>query len=317
MTTTKRKKPALLLANRFHPETVALLDAQYDTYKLWEAGSPQDQAQLITRVAPYCEAAATSSWLHCPSIYALPNLKIISCFGVGTDGIDFDTTRARNIIVTNTPSVLDDAVADLGIGLILAATRKLVQADNYLRAGHWLESPFPFTAGLAGKTLGIIGLGAIGSEIAKRALPFKMNIAYHSRTSKPVSYTYYDSIAALASNSDVLISVLPGGQETNRIINADIFKALGPQGYFINLGRGSSIDEHDLIKALQNNTIAGAGLDVYDNEPNVPQELIEQDNVVLFPHIGSATVETRRAMGKLVIDNLAAYFGGLNPLTPV
>lgn len=317
MTTTDSKKPALLVANCFHPETVAALDEQYDTYKLWEAGSEQEQAALIERIAPFCEAAATSAWLHCPAIYKLPKLKIISCFGVGTDGIDFETTRARDIVVTNTPGVLDDAVADLGIGLILSATRKLVQADNYLRAGQWLNAPFPFTTSLAGKTLGIIGLGAIGTEIAKRAKPFKVKIAYHSRNIKPVAYTYYDSIEGLARHSDILLSVLPGGPETGKLIDSSVFKALGPQGYFINLGRGSSVNDDDLIEALRSGTIAGAGLDVYQNEPKVKAGLIALDNVVLFPHIGSATVETRRAMGQLVIDNLVTHFRGDNPVTPV
>lgn len=314
MTSTR---PPLLIANTFHPDTLAVLDTQYDTHKLWLLQDPQEQQALITRLAPDCVAVATASWATNPLIYQLPNLQLISCFGVGTDGIDFGITRARGIQVTNTPRVLNDAVADLALALILSTSRNLINADQYVRAGHWPQAPFPCGRSLAGKTLGIIGMGAIGEEIAMRALACRMKIAYHNRSPKAVPFPYYNSIAALAGVSDILLSMLPGGPETERVVNKKVFRALGSEGIFLNVGRGSTVNEDDLIAALQKGVIAGAGLDVYASEPQVPEALRSMPNVVLFPHIGSATVETRRAMGQLVIDNLAAHFAGESLLTPV
>ncbi|MDP1930931.1 MAG: 2-hydroxyacid dehydrogenase [Gammaproteobacteria bacterium] len=316
MTTTDQHLPHLLIANSFHPDTVAILDTQYQTHKIWLLDGPVEQQSMIERLAPICQAVASASWATNPLIYQLPNLKIISCFGVGTDGIDFGITRARGIAVTNTPKVLNDAVADLAMGLVLATSRNLINADRYVRDGKWLQAPFPFAQSLAGKTLGIIGLGAIGEEIADRALPFKMRIAYHNRQPKNLPYQYCDSIEALARESDILLSMLPGGTATEKILGTAIFRALGPQGIFINVGRGTSVDEDALVSALQQGVIAGAGLDVYAREPHVPEALLGMSNVVLFPHIGSATVETRRAMGQLVVDNLAAHFSGKALLTP-
>ncbi len=316
MTTTDQHLPHLIIANSFHPDTVAILDTQYQTHKLWLLESPIEQQALIERLTPICQAVASASWATNPLIYQLPNLKIISCFGVGTDGIDFGITRARGIAVTNTPEVLNDAVADLAMGLVLATSRDLVNADRYVRDGKWLQAPFPVAHSLAGKTLGIIGLGAIGAEIADRALSFKMKIAYHNRKPKDVPYQYCDTIEELAGSSDILLSMLPGGAATEKILGASVFRALGPRGIFINVGRGTSVDEHALVNALQQGLIAGAGLDVYAREPHVPEALLGVSNVVLFPHIGSATIETRRAMGQLVIDNLAAHFQGRGLLTP-
>lgn len=315
MTTTDHSKPHLLIANPFHADTVAILDSQYQTHKLWLLEGAQEQQNLIEHLSPICEAVATASWATSPLIYQLPNLQIISCFGVGTDGIDFGIARARGIAVTNTPKVLDDAVADLAMGLVLATSRNLINADRYVRDSKWLQAPFPFAHSLAGKTLGIVGLGAIGKEIAMRALPFKMKIAYHNRRPAELPYHYHDSIETLAAHSDILLSMLPGGAATEKILGTAVFRALGPQGIFINVGRGSSVDEDALVSALQQGLIAGAGLDVYAREPQVPQALLSMPNVVLFPHIGSATVETRRAMGQLVVDNLAAHFQGRNLLT--
>jgi lactate dehydrogenase-like 2-hydroxyacid dehydrogenase len=309
-------RPPLLIANAFHPDTIAALDALYDTHKLWLLDDP-DQEELIARLAPDCVAVATASWATNPLIYQLPNLQLISCFGVGTDGIDFGITRARGIHVTNTPRVLNDAVADIALALILSTSRNLIQADQFVRAGQWSQGPFPFGRSLAGKTLGIIGMGAIGEDIALRALACRMKIAYHNRSPKAVPFPYYNSIGALAKVSDILLSMLPGGRETEGIVDMKVFRALGPEGIFLNVGRGSTVNEADLIAALQQGVIAGAGLDVYAREPQVPEALRAMPNVVLFPHIGSATVETRRAMGQLVIDNLAAHFAGEPLLTPL
>lgn len=316
MTTTNSQLPHLLIANLFHADTVAILDSQYQTHKLWLPESPLEQRAMIERLAPVCRAVASASWATNPLIYELPNLQIISCFGVGTDGIDFGITRARGIAVTNTPKVLDDAVADLAMGLVLATSRNLINADRYVRDGKWQHAPFPFANSLAGKTLGILGLGAIGKEIASRAHSFKMKIAYHNRQPANLPYQYCDSIEALAQTSDILLSMLPGGAATEKIVGTAVLRALGPKGIFINVGRGSSVDEEALVSALQQGLIAGAGLDVYAREPQVPEALLSMSNVVLFPHIGSATVETRGAMGQLVVDNLAAYFQGRQLLTP-
>ena len=310
-------KDIVLIANEFHPETVALLDKQYITHHLWEL-SAAEQKSLIQSLDGKCKALATASWNCDPLVYELKSLQLISAFGVGVDGIDFEAAAALNCKVTNTPDVLNDAVADLALALILATTRNLVNADQFVRKGQWQQGPFPFGSGLQGKTLGIIGLGRIGEAIATRALPFGMQVAYHNRRAKPeLPYAYHDSIEALAAASDILLCMLPGGDATTNLINAEVFQQLGAEGVFINVGRGNSVDEEALCKALRDGTIKAAGLDVYKNEPQVPDCLLELDNVVLLPHIGSATVETRRAMGRLVIDNLQAFFAGQPLLTEV
>lgn len=309
-------KPELLIVNEFHPETVARLDNDYTTHHWW-ATPESDRIALLESLNGRCTAAATASWVCDPAIYRLESLQLIAAFGVGVDGIDFEKTRSQQITVTNTPDVLNDAVADLALGLILATTRNLINADRFVRKNEWDNGPFPFGRGLAGKTLGIAGLGRIGEAIAKRATPFGMEIAYHNRHPKDLPYHYFDSLEALASNSDILLCMLPGGDETRDKINLEILTLLGSEGIFINVGRGSSVNEEDLVTALESGIIAAAGLDVYKSEPNVPDKLMRLDNVVLLPHIGSATVETRRAMGQLVIDNLAAFFSGNTLLTEV
>jgi len=297
----------LLLVNDFHPETVAKLDELYDTVHFWEVPD-SEKAELLQSLDGVCHAAASASWFCDERIYQLPSLQLLACFGVGVDAIDFDATEQNGIRVTNTPDVLNDAVADLALALILATARNLVNADRFVRNNEWPTGPFPFGQSLAGKTLGILGLGRIGEAIVERALPFKLNIAYHNRSPKPVPYTYYPSINELAANSDFLLCMLPGGAATAKIINAEVFRHLGPDGFFINVGRGTSVDEDDLAAALKSGQIAGAGLDVYANEPEVPLALRQQSNVVLLPHTGSATVQTRREMGNLVIRNLQAWF---------
>lgn len=317
MTKQAPKLQPLLIANNFHPETIALLDQEYDTHKLWLLESPQEQQALIEKLADTCVAVATASWTTDPLIYELPKLKLISCFGVGVDGIDFGITKARGIEVSNTPTVLNDAVADLAMGLVLATSRNLINADAHARSGDWELAPFPFGRSVTGKTLGIIGLGAIGEEIALRALAFRMKIAYHNRSRKDLPFPYFDSISKLAQASDILLCMLPGGKATEKIIDNKIFEALGPDGIFINVGRGTCVDEDALISALSSGQIACAGLDVYAKEPHVPKALANLPNVVLFPHIGSATVETRRAMGQLVVDNLGAFFAHEDLITPI
>jgi lactate dehydrogenase-like 2-hydroxyacid dehydrogenase len=310
------KKNHLLLVNDFHKVTIDKLDSLYETHKLWQLDQ-QSKEQLILDLGPACKAVAAGSWSFDDVIYQLPKLELISCFGVGVDLIDFDKTRQRNIHVTNTPDVLNDAVADLALALILATSRNILNADRFVRGRKWLDGPFPFGRGLAGKVLGIAGLGRIGEAIVHRALPFKLEIAYHNRSPKQLPYTYYSTLLELAQNSDILLCMLPGEEETNKIINYEILQHLGPDGVFINVGRGSSVDEAALAQALREGVIAGAGLDVYADEPQVPDELMELDNIVLLPHIGSGALETRVAMGNLVLENLAAYFAGQPLVTEV
>jgi len=315
MTQTTNSIP-LLIPNEFHSETIGKLDSLFDTHKLWLL-SPADQVKLVKELQPVCKAVATASWQTSALIYELPGLEIISCFGVGVDGIDFGITGSRNISVTNTPDVLNDAVADIAMALVLMSQRNLVNADRFVRSGQWRKGAFPLGRGLAGKTLGILGLGSIGEDIAERALASQMNIAYHNRHRKDLPYTYCSSLTELAHVSDILLCMLPGGEQTANIVNRDVFKELGPLGTFINVGRGSSVDENDLIEALRSRAIAGAGLDVYQNEPEIPDELLSMDNVVLLPHVGSATIETRQDMGNLVIDNLLAWSNNKPLLTTV
>ena len=310
-------KPALLIVNNFHSPTVVELDARYETHHLWRQ-SAAGKRELIAQLEGRCEAAASASWVCDEIVYELSSLRVLSCFGVGVDGVDFGRTRAGGIAVTNTPDVLNDAVADLAMALILATTRNIVNADRFVRAGKWLEGPFPFGAGLAGRTLGVLGLGRIGDAIVRRAEPFGLRFAYHNRRRKDdVSFPFFDTARELALHSDILLNVLPGGPETQGLVDLEVLDALGPAGIFINVGRGSSVNESALVQALRLGLIAGAGLDVYAAEPRAPEELMTMDNVVLLPHIGSATVETRAAMGKLVVDNLDAWFQTGKLLTEV
>jgi lactate dehydrogenase-like 2-hydroxyacid dehydrogenase len=249
---------------------------------------------------------------------ALPNLEIVANFGVGYDNVEVAEAAKRGIVVTNTPDVLNEEVADTAMGLLLAAVRQIPQADRYLRAGRWPEKPYPLTASLRGRKAGILGLGRIGKTIAQRLETFGITVAYHGRSQQAdVPYAYYPTLVGLAEAVDILIVIIPGGSSTYRIVNAEVLKALGPDGILINVARGTVVDEPALIEALRSGTILTAGLDVFEHEPTVPQELIDMEHVVLLPHVGSATVHTRNAMGQLVADNLVSWLSGNGPLTPV
>ncbi len=252
-------------------------------------------------------------------IEALPNLEIICVGAVGVDHVDLDLANSRDIRVTNTPDVLTDDTADTGIFLMLACMRKGVEGDAFVRAGVWQPgSKLPYGTTPVGKTMGIVGLGRIGKAVAERAKAFKMNIVYHGRHEQADQpYQYYPDLKEMAAASDVLMLTCPGGEGTSHIINHEVLEALGPSGFVINIARGSVIHTQDLLVALTNKSIAGAGLDVYEKEPYVPPELIPMDNVVLLPHIGSDTVETRTKMGALVVENLLAHFGGQPLITAV
>lgn len=294
------------------------IQQHYKTYKLWEQADPKaflkDHGHEITALVTSGVYGADQTLIN-----ALPNLKLISSFGVGYDAIDINYAKQKNIIVTNTPDVLNDCVADLALSLLLDIARGISAADRFVRAGKWQPGKtVPLGCKPGGKTCGIVGLGRIGKAIAKRAEAFGMKIAYYGRhPQQEVTYPYYSEIIELAKASDFLVIVVPGGNETLHLINHEVLTALGRNGYLINIARGSVIDEEALVNALQQGTIAGAGLDVYAHEPNVPQELFSLDNVVLLPHIGSATTDTRQAMGELVFNNLTSFIEGKGAITPV
>lgn len=253
-------------------------------------------------------------------IDALPELQIIANFGVGYDAVDADHAASRGIMVTNTPDVLNDEVADTTVGLLLSTLRELPKAEAWLRSGRWVsDGAYPLTRGtLRGRSVGIFGLGRIGLAVAKRLEAFGVPISYHNRRKvEGVPYRYHASLEELARNVDTLISVAPGGAATLKAIDARIFAALGPEGVFVNIGRGSTVDEDALAQALRDGTILAAGLDVFADEPNVPAGLLAAENACLLPHVGSSTQHTRTAMSNLVVDNLVGWFGTGRVLTPV
>jgi lactate dehydrogenase-like 2-hydroxyacid dehydrogenase len=251
-------------------------------------------------------------------IAQLPALEIISVFGVGYDGIDIQAAHKRGVVVTNTPDVLTDDVADLCLGLILSVSREISAAERFLRGGQWQNGAFHLARKVSGSRLGIIGLGRIGNAIARRAEGFGMSIAYTDLREKPnVPYRFYPTLLELAGNSDFLVVAAFGGPTTRNLVNAEVLKALGPEGSLINIARGSLVDEPALVEALKNHTIRGAAIDVYADEPNVPAELLAMENVVLTPHMASGTVQTRHAMANLTFANLEAHFEGKPVLTPV
>jgi lactate dehydrogenase-like 2-hydroxyacid dehydrogenase len=248
----------------------------------------------------------------------LPKLEIVSHFGVGYDNVDVVEAGRRGIVVTNTPGVLTDEVADLTLGLLIATVRELPRAEQHVRTGEWRKGAYPLTATLRNRSVGILGLGRIGKAIATRCEAFGLTVAYHGRNRQVgASYEYYGSPHELAQAVDVLIAVTPGGSETRHLVDARVLEALGPNGIFINVARGSVVDEDALIAALRSKTILAAGLDVFENEPNIRPEFLELDNAVLLPHVASASVHTRNAMGQLVVDNLLSWFSGKGAVSPV
>ena len=309
-------RPEVLVVAKLWPPMMEALHGAFTVHDRLDQTDPAAFALAAPRIRAI--AANGESKVGRDLIAKLPALEIISVFGVGYDGIDVAAARERGIHVTHTPNVLNDEVADLAIGLMLAVARRIPQADRHVREGRWPSGPAPLARKVSGSRLGIVGLGRIGHAIAKRAEAFDMSIAYTSRTPKPGSpYRYLPDPAALAAEVDFLVVITPGGAATRKLIDAKVLAALGPDGYLVNVARGSVIDEQALIAALEKGTIAGAGLDVFEDEPNVPEALRALDNVVLTPHIGSATWQTRRAMGDLSFGNLQAHFAGQPLLSPV
>ncbi len=303
-------KPDIIITAKGHAGTQATLHQEFTCHLLHEA---KDADAFLRQHADSVRGLATFGPLTVDGrlMDALPRLEIIANFGVGVDAINLDDAKKRGIVVTNTPDVLNEAVADTALALILNTVREFPQAERHLRAGLWpAKGPYPLTIDAGGKTLGILGLGRIGEAIARRAMACGMKIRYHNRNRKDVPYPYDADPVTLAANSDVLMVVTPGGAETNRLVGAKVLDALGPRGYLVNIARGSVVDEPVLLRYLQERRIAGAGLDVFVDEPRVPPEFFKLENCVLFPHVGSATQETRKAMGDLQIENLRLHFGG-------
>jgi len=242
---------------------------------------------------------------------SMPKLEIVSCYGVGVDAVDIGYCKEKGIPVGNTPAVLNDDVADLALGLMLMASRRLALGDRYVRAGRWTrEGNMPLARKLSGKTLGILGLGRIGKQIARRAAAFDMPVVYYGRSKQDVPFRFYDNLVAMARDVDVLCAICPGGDATRNLINREVMEALGPDGILVNVARGSVVDEPAMVAALKSGKLGVAALDVFVAEPKVPEELFTLDNVVLQPHVGSATVETRAAMGDLVIENIRCHLEG-------
>jgi lactate dehydrogenase-like 2-hydroxyacid dehydrogenase len=281
----------------------------------------KDAEAFVGGVAARIRAASVSppAVLRRPLIERLPKLEIISIRAVGVDCVDLDAAAERGIVVTYTPDVLTDCVADLGMGLLVAISRGIVEGDRYARAGRWPSAgDMHLTTALGGKTLGIVGLGRIGKAVARRAEAFGMRIAYQGRHRQDdVDYPYYATPAALAAAVSHLVLCCPGGAATRHMIDAEVLRALGPHGFLVNIARGSVVDEAALVEACRGRTIAGAALDVFEAEPNIPAALFQLENVIVQPHQASATVETRKAMGDLMIDNLVRHFAGQPVLTPV
>lgn len=291
-----------------HPTVTQHLQENYEVFELWHHENPitalQEQGAGI-------EAVVTGAFHGLKKEYLnyLPDVKVVSTFGVGYDSIDTQALAERSIQLGNTPDVLNDAVADTAIALLLAVVRQVVTSDQFIRAGKWPQGGFALTPNVAGKKVGIVGLGSIGKVIAKRLSGFDCEIAYHNRRARDdVDFAYYADLCDLAAWADFLIVATVGGEQTRHLINADVLKSLGEKGYLVNIARGSVVDEQALLHALQNQQIAGAGLDVFAQEPHVPEGFYSLDNVVLMPHLGSATHETREAMAQRVIDNLDAFF---------
>ncbi|KAF4360191.1 hypothetical protein CsatB_001915 [Cannabis sativa] len=293
------------------------LEKRFNLFKLWTL---PNKTQFIKENAESVRAIIGNSFsgADADTISTFPNLEIVSSFSVGMDKVDLKLCKEKGIRVTNTPDVLTDDVADLAIGLMLAVLRRLCESDRYVRAGKWKKGDYKLTTKFTGKRVGIIGLGRIGLAISKRAEAFSCPIAYYSRSEKPgVSYKYYPTVKELAANSDILVVACALTEETRHIVNREVIDALGTKGVLINIGRGPHVDEPELVSALVEGRLGGAGLDVYQNEPEVPEELFGLENVVLLPHVGSGTIETRQAMADLVVGNLEAHFLKKPLLTPV
>ena len=306
----------ILVPGKLHGDTLGKLKGIFDVRELPD----RDVGALSDEDRSSIAGLALMGSCTADMMLRLPHLEIVANFGVGYDGVDAAYAAAHGIMVTNTPDVLTEEVADTALGLLLNTVRELPKAEAYLRQGRWTsEGPYPLTrATLRGRSVGIMGLGRIGLAIARRIEAFGLPVAYHNRSERSdVAYPYHPNLLGLAKAVDTLIVAAPGGKETDRTVDAGVLDALGADGVLINVGRGSTVDEEALARALQAGTILAAGLDVFANEPEVGQALLDRPNAVLLPHVASASAHTRNAMGDLVIRNLEAWFEGDAPPTPV
>ena len=310
-------KPDILLTVPLYATAVEQLDQLFTVHRLWQA---KHRSAFFGEIRDRVRAIATFGGFRIDGAFMdeLPKTEIISTMSIGVDHIDLAAAKARGIAVTNTPDVLTEDVADIGMALLLAVARRIVVGDRHVRAGKWLEAGLPLTTKIGGATMGILGLGRIGLAIARRAETFGMTVVYHGPRAKPdAPYRYYPSLVEMARDSDYLMVSCPGGAETRNLVDAAVLAALGPEGVVLNIARGSVIDEPVMVRMLQEGRLGGAGLDVFAEEPRVPETLFALENVVLLPHVGSATHATRAAMGQLVVDNLVAHFAGKPLLTRV
>ncbi|HOO50161.1 MAG TPA: 2-hydroxyacid dehydrogenase [Alphaproteobacteria bacterium] len=310
------KKTILALGTMLPPE-MAELEENFNLIRLWKESDPEATLQAVKQDVVAIVSTFNGMQVSRAIIEALPNLELIAQYGAGVNNIDVEAAKERHIAVTSTPETPMNDTADTALGLIINTLRRFVEADVFLRIGKWNSSGFPLATSLTGKRVGIIGMGRIGQAIARRCEAFEMPVSYFGpRKKEGLNYPYFSSLTELAANVDVLVCSCIGGAETHHIINTAVLKALGPKGILINVARGSVVNTEDLLVALSNKDIAGAGLDVYENEPSVPESLISMDNVVLLPHIGGHTHETKTGMGKVVIANIEAHFNGRPLLTP-
>lgn len=306
---------AILALDKGHPGQMDLLEGHFDIIR---PRAPDPERMIMERAEDIRAITTYLNPVQANLIESLPNLEIIACGAVGIDHIDLAAAESRGIVVTHTPDVLTQDTADIGIMLMMNIMRRGVEGDAFVRAGLWHKGQLPLGSCLSGKRVGIVGLGRIGQAFARRAAAFNMDISYFGPKEKEeFPYSYYDDLAVMAAESDVLVLTCMGGPKTRHLINYTILEALGKNGFLVNIARGSVVNQKDLLMALSNKTIAGAALDVYDNEPYVPESLFTRDDVVLLPHIGSATIETRTKMGQIVAGNLLAHFNGEELLTPV
>ena len=302
-------RPEILVVAKLPPYLMQGLTQHYTVHDKLHETDPTAFAAAAPRIRAI--AANGESKVAADLMAQLPALEMVSVMGVGYDGIDVTTAKAKGARVSHTPDVLNDDVADLALGLMLSCARAIPQADAFVRAGAWEKGPMPLQRKMSGARLGLVGMGRIGQAIASRALAFGMSVAYTARNPRPgLPYAYLPNATALAAQVDFLVLITPGGAATRKLVNAEVLQALGSKGFVINVARGSVIDESALITALENGVIAGAGLDVFEDEPRVPERLRALPNVVLTPHVGSATNATRTAMADLALANLAAHFSG-------
>jgi len=310
-------KPDVLFARPLYSYSLDEVAGFCSAHKLWEAEDPD---ALLARIAPTCRAAVTRAVFTEDWMTKLPNLGIIAVCGVGYEGVEVAAAKDRGIVVTNTPDVLTEEVADYGVALLLAAARRIVAGDRYVRKGRWpQEGAMAYGQRFHGKRIGILGLGRIGIAVARRCEAFGMEIGYHNRNKRDdVSYPYFEDAVALGEWADYFIVITPGGEGTQRLVDAAVMNAIGPEGILVNVGRGPTVDDEALVAALREERLGLAALDVFADEPNVPNDFLDlEDKLILQPHQASATHDTRRAMSQLCMDNVRAFLDGSEPLTPV